>query len=91
MNLVFCVWDRLKMVKHQALANTFVVPKSVGSKTTKGQMKASCRVSLTASQARENSQSNVPKHTFVSSILTDLIFRVQKKSQKENNNVGTHH
>ena len=43
--------------------------------TTKGQMKPTCRVSLTASQAGENSQSNVPEHTIVSSILTDLIFR----------------
>ena len=43
--------------------------------TTKGQMKPTCRVSLSVSQAGENSQSNVPEHTIVSSILTDLIFR----------------
>ena len=33
------------------------------------------RMSLTASQARENSQTNDPEHTIVSSIQTDLIFR----------------
>ena len=68
---VFCVGDRLNM----AWATTIVAPKSAGSMTTKGQMKPTCRVSLTASQAGENSQSNVPEHTIVSSILTDLIFR----------------
>ena len=67
-----------KIVKHKARATTIVAPKSVGSMTTKGQMKPTCRVSLTASQAAENSQSNVPEYTIVSSILTDLIFRVQK-------------
>ena len=65
--------DRLKMIKHKVWATTIVAPKLVGSMTTKGQMKPTCRVSLTASQAGENSQSNVPKHTVVSSILTDLI------------------
>ena len=65
---VFCVWDRLKMIKHKVWATTIVAPKLVGSMTT--------RVSLTASQEGENSQSNVHKHTIVSSILTDLmIFR----------------
>ena len=40
-------------------------------------MKPTFRVSLSESQAGENSQSNVPEHTIVStgSILTDLIFR----------------
>ena len=33
------------------------------------------RMSLIASQAGENSQTNDPEHTIVSSILTDLIFR----------------
>lgn len=72
---VFCVVGMLKMVKHKAWATTIVAPKLVGSMTTKGQMKPTCRVSLTASQVGENSQSNVPKHTILSSILTDLIFR----------------
>ena len=36
---VFCVGDRLKMDKHKAWATTIVAPKSVGSLTTKGQMK----------------------------------------------------
>ena len=53
---VFCVGNRLKMVKHKACAITIVVPKSVGSMTTKGQMKPTCRVSFKASQAGENSQ-----------------------------------
>ena len=57
---VFCVRDRLKMDKHKAWATTIAAPKSVGSMTTKGQMKPTCRVSLRASQAGENSQSNVP-------------------------------
>ena len=35
---VFCVGDRLKMVKHKAWATTIVAPKSVGSMTTKGQI-----------------------------------------------------
>ena len=72
---VFCVGDRLKMVKNHAWATIIVVPKSVGSMTTKGQMKPIFRVSLMASQVRENSQRNVPVHTIVSSILTDLTFR----------------
>ena len=72
---VFCVGDRLKMVKHQAWATTIVTPKSVGSMTTKGQMEPTLRVSLTASQVGENSQRNVPQLTIVSSILTGLIFR----------------
>ena len=63
------------MVKHKAWATTIVAPKLVGSITTKGQMQPTCRVSLTASQAGENSQSHAPEHTIVSSILTDLIFK----------------
>ena len=44
--------------------------------TTKGQMKPyAVRMSLTASQPGENSQTNDPDYTIVSSILTDLIFR----------------
>ena len=66
---VFCVGKRLKMVKHKAWATTIVAHKSVGSMTTKGQMKPTCRMSSTASQAGENSQSNAPEHTIVSSIL----------------------
>ena len=72
---VFCVGDRLKMDKHKAWATTIVAPKSVGSSTTKGQMKPTFRVSLTASQAGENSQISAPEHTNVSSILTYLTFR----------------
>ena len=42
--------------------------------TTKGQMKpTSWQGEFTASQAGENSQTNDPEHTIVSSILTDLI------------------
>ena len=63
------------MDKHKACATTIVAPKSVGSSTTKGQMKPAFRVSLTASQAGENSQINAPEHTNVSSILTYLTFR----------------
>ena len=43
--------------------------------TTKGQMRPTIRMNLTASQAGENSQCNVPKHTIVSGFLTDLILR----------------
>ena len=43
--------------------------------TTKGQMNPRSRVSVTASQAGENSQTNCRKHTIVSIILTDLIFK----------------
>ncbi len=56
-------------------ATTIVAPESVGSMTKKGQMNPTSRVSVTASQARENSQTNVSEHTIVSSILTDLIFK----------------
>ena len=59
-NLPFIGLDRLKMIKLKAWATTIVAPKSVGSMTTKGEMKLTCRVSLRASQAGENSQSNVP-------------------------------
>ena len=70
---VFCVRDRLKMDKQKAWNNNYVVaPKLIGSMTTKGQMKPTFRVSLKASQAGENSRSNVPEHTIVSSVLTDL-------------------
>ena len=75
---VFCVGDRFKVDKHNSWNNNSVVsPKSVESMTTKRQMKPTFSVSKTASQARENSQSNVPEHTLVSSILnySDLIFR----------------
>jgi hypothetical protein len=43
--------------------------------TTKGQMNPTSRVSVTASQAGENSQTNGSEHTIVSIILTDLIFK----------------
>jgi hypothetical protein len=39
--------------------------------TTKGQMNPTSRVSVTASQAGENSQSNGREHTIVSIILSD--------------------
>ena len=79
---VFFVWDRLKMVKNHAWETTIIVPKSqaVGSMTTKGRMKPIFRMSLMASQVRENSQRNVPVHTIVSSILTDLTFRRNLKT-----------
>ena len=63
------------MDKHKAWATTIVAPKSVGSSTTKGQMKPTFRVSLTASQAGENSQINAPELTNVSSILSYLTSR----------------
>jgi hypothetical protein len=44
-------------------------------------------VRSTASQARENSQINAPKHTIVSSILTDLM----KKQEKKSSVVGNHY
>ena len=47
--------------------------------TTKGQMKPPFRVSLTMSQARVNSQNNVPEQTIVSSILTNLLKMQRKK------------
>ncbi len=42
---------------------------------SKGQMNPTSRVSIMASQAGENSQTNGSEHTIVSSILTDLIFK----------------
>ena len=72
---IFCVGDGLKMGKHMAWAAAIVAPESVGSMTAKGQTNPFCRVSLTAPQAGEKSQSNVPERTIVSSIPTDLIFR----------------
>ena len=39
-------------------------------------------MSLTASQAGENSQTIDPEHTIVSSILTDLIFRRNQKEEQ---------
>ena len=60
------------MVKHKAWATTIVVPKPVGPfMTMKEQMKPTCRVSFTAPQAGENSQSNVLEQTIVSSILLE--------------------
>ena len=55
---VFCVGGRFKMVKHKAWATTLVMPESVESITTKGQMKPTFRVSSTASPTGENSQIN---------------------------------
>ena len=43
----------------RGLANNVVVPKFVGSMTTKGQIRATCRVNSTVLQA-ENSQNNAP-------------------------------
>jgi hypothetical protein len=48
---------------------------SVGSMATKGQMNPMSMVSITVSQAGENSQTNGPEHTIISSILIDLIFK----------------
>jgi hypothetical protein len=56
-------------------ATTVVADKSVGSMTTKGQINPTSRVSITACQAGENSQTNGLEHTIVSSILTDLVFK----------------
>jgi hypothetical protein len=54
-------------------------------------MNLTSRMSLTASQAGENSHTNDPEHTIVSRILTDLkIKRKQKKQQKKNSITGTH-
>ena len=48
---VSCVGDRLKMNKHKACSNNSVVaPKSVGSMTTRGQMKQTIRVSFNCSK-----------------------------------------
>ena len=69
-------------------ATTIVAPKSVGSMTTKGQMNPTSRVSVTASQAGENSQTNGREHTIVSIILTDLIF---KEATKEEQYCRNHH
>ena len=77
--------DRLKMVKHKAWATTSVMPKLERSMTTEGQMKATFRVSLTVSQAGENSQSNAPNIPLYPISRPDL----QKKSQNKNSTVGT--
>jgi hypothetical protein len=56
-------------------------------------MNPTSRMSLTASQAGENSHTstNDPEHTIISRILTDLkIKRKQKKQQKKNSITGTH-
>ena len=49
---VFCVRDRLKMVTHRAWETTIGVSKSVGSMTTKGQMKPTCSVRSTERTAK---------------------------------------
>jgi hypothetical protein len=56
--------------------------------TTKGQMNPTSRVSVTASQAGENSQTNGSKHTIVSIILTNLIF---KEATEEEQYCQNHH
>jgi hypothetical protein len=56
--------------------------------TTKGQMNPTFRVSVTSSQAGENSQTNGSDHTIVSIILTDLIF---KELTEEEQYRRTHH
>ena len=49
---VICVGDRMKMDKHKAWNNNSVVaPQSVGSMTTKGNMKPIFRAGLMLSQA----------------------------------------
>ncbi len=55
-------------------ATTVVAPKSSGSMTTRGQMNPTFGVSITVSQAGENSQTNGCKHT----IVTDVIFKRNK-------------
>ena len=43
----------MKMVKHKALSNHYVIaPKLVGSMTTRGQMKPTFRVNIKVSQER---------------------------------------
>jgi hypothetical protein len=56
--------------------------------TTKGQMNPTSRVSVTASQAGENSQTNGREHKIVSIILTDLIF---KEATEEEQYCRNHH
>ncbi len=58
--------------------------------TTKGQMNPTSRVSVTASQVGENSQTNGSEHTIprLSSIPTDLIF---KEATEEEQHRQTHH
>ena len=57
------------MVQYEAWATTIVVPNSVGSMTTKGQMKPTFRMSLMASQAGENSHANcIPYNTAVKAV-----------------------
>ncbi len=56
-------------------AITVVADNSVGPMTTKGQMKPASRVSITAFQAGENSETNGHEHTIISSILRDLVFK----------------
>ena len=52
---VFCVRDRLRMNKHKAWKNnSVVVPKPVGSMTTKGQMKQTFRPKRTAKAMSPN-------------------------------------
>ena len=45
----------MKLVKRKAWVITIVAPRSLGSMTTKGQMKPAFTVSLTASRAGEKS------------------------------------
>ncbi len=53
---------------------------------TKGQMNPTSRVSITASQAGENSQTNGSVHTIISSILTDPIFKRSNWRRAESSN-----
>jgi hypothetical protein len=51
-------------------------------------MNPTSRVSVTACQAGENSQTNGSEHMIVSSILTDLIF---KEATEKEQHCQTHH
>ena len=94
---VFCVGDRLKMVKHQAWATTIVAPKLVGSKW--GPVKLSqwpqkdrwCQlarwVQLRPRQERTAKAMSWTYDCIQYSYRPDL----QKKSQKKNSTVETHY
>ena len=58
---VFCVGDRFEMDKHKASNNNL--------------NEANFQGEFNGIPAGENSQCNVPEHTIISNILTDLTFR----------------
>ena len=71
------------MVKHKAWATTIVVPKLIGSMTTKGQMNPTFRVSLTASKAREKSQTKTNSQICSSNwMIMNTIFKYWTRQVK---------